>query len=1290
MSNGMSACAQGAREVVIALQPVMAVCHKKLGLLNKRVSTQSPAPELKACGKRQDLTLVVPLTPKIRPVITLLRHVLTQDLNLTQVPWVPAFLCCIFTASYASSVPVPPSYKWGSAVANLPYIYDSFDEVKADRIPVVLRMTGADSYLKVAPRTGVTCEPGDLLYTQQYNPTNGYVVGERVNTNIVCNGVWGWYSAYWQHVEAVKACPDGYTPYSDQITCIPLGTPIPDKNMSCPSSGSASSIGNPINPGFANKFQIETDYSLAFPLSFVRSYNSRLAKTSLLGYGWRATFSRWVTFFSNASLSSASINRQNGQAYFFTLTNGTWLPDADIPDRLTELKDANGARTGWRYTVAADDSVETYSAAGKLLSIADRTGRTQNLTYDLSAAFGGDDDPETLDTVTDDTGRQLRFTYDAYKRIATVTDPAGGIITYGYDQSNLLSVAYPDGRSKTYHYNEPENTSGADLPHALTGITDENGDRYATYQYAADGKAISTGHAGGADLHTLTYNPDGSTTVTDPLGTVRTHTFTTILGVVKSTGQSQPGGSGCGPASSATTYDVNGNVTSRADFNGNKTCYAYDLTRNLETARVEGLASGSVCPTNPATYIPAPNTAERKILTEWHPGFRLPVRITEAGRETGTVYDSQGNVTSRSIRDTAFNTTRTWTTAYSYHPTVPGILAQKIENGPRIDVSDLTTTDYYLPDENCSGGHYGCRGQVRQITNALGHVTQITRYSAHGQPEEIVDPNGLVTALAYDARQRLIQRSVGGEFTQYDYDGVGQLKQVVLPSGAIVRYDYDAAHGLTDIWDEDNNRIHYTLDPMGNPVQEDVHDAAGNPVATKNRSFDPLNRLWQDIGAVNAATGNRPVTTYGYDATGNLKTVQPPGQPATNHQYDALNRLFLTTDALGGVSQYRYDPLDQLREVRDPRNVTTVYQVNAFGEQTQIASPDSGTTNKTYDAAGNLKTSTDARGKQSTYSYDALNRLTGISFTSGNPIAFSYDAGQGGIGRLTGMSDETGTTQWQYGLHGRVTLKTATVGGVPRSVAYHYDTQGRLDQLTYPSGKVLTLAWRAGKLEGLSLDGQPVLANVQYHPFSGPRQWSFGNGRLVSRGYDADNRLVSYPLGGSTRSLAFDDAGRITHIGDSSPALNQTMGYDVLDRLTGWATQLYNQGYSYDAGSNRTSATYGTSSFSHSVAPASNRLQSVAGPTPKTYQHDAAGNVIHDGRTSFAYNDRGRLAGASNAQGTTSYLINGLGQRSVKTGSEGIRFVYDEGGKLLGEYDPSGALLQETLYLGDIPVAVTR
>ncbi|HWR77546.1 MAG TPA: DUF6531 domain-containing protein [Thiobacillus sp.] len=649
-----------------------------------------------------------------------------------------------------------------------------------------------------------------------------------------------------------------------------------------------ASTPHPIKISTGNKWLLEPDYDSKFGnFAFNRYYNSQLTYGNAnIGLAWGHSFHRKIT--TDSSGNFVTVLRPDGKHYIFNKNTDGWIPEGDIVDRLVELKDNAGLRTGWIY-IDSNGERETYSATGqidgKLLTLTDRTGLTQTLSYSCNEVSASCPvvTPSTtapisglLIKVTDSLGSQLNFTYNTRGNISTMADPSGGLYIYAYDSNNnLASVTYPDNKVRAYHY---ENVT---FPNALSGITDENGNRFVTYDYDLNGLAISEQLAGGVEQYSLVFNNDASgnpssTTVTDPLGTARTHSFTTILGVVKSTGQSQPGGSGCGPASSATTYDANGNVASRADFNGIKTCYAWDLTRNLETARVEGLASGTACPGNLASYIPAANTVERKTLTQWHPSFRLPVSITEAGRETSTVYDSRGNVTSTSIKDTVLNRTRTWTTAYSYHPSVPGVLAQKIEDGPRIDVADISTTDYYLPTENCLGGHYGCRGQVRQINNALGHVTRITRYSAHGQPEEIVDPNGLVTALAYDARQRLIQRSVGSEFTQYDYDGVGQLKQVVLPSGAVARYDYDAAHGLTDIWDEDNNHILYTLDVMGNRVQEDVYAAAGNPVATRNRSFDALNRLWQDIGAVNAATGNRPVTTYGYDANGNLKTVQPP------------------------------------------------------------------------------------------------------------------------------------------------------------------------------------------------------------------------------------------------------------------------------------------------------------------------------------------------------------------------------------------------------------------------------
>jgi len=58
---------------------------------------------------------------------------------------------------------------------------------------------------------------------------------------------------------------------------------------------------------------------------------------------------------------------------------------------------------------------------------------------------------------------------------------------------------------------------------------------------------------------------------------------------------------------------------------------------------------------------------------------------------------------------------------------------------------------------------------------------------------------------------------------------------------------------------------------------------------------------------------------------------------------------------------------------------------------------------------------------------------------------------------------------------------------------------------------------------------------------------------------------------------------------------------------------------------------------------------------------------------------------------TSNYLYNALGQLIRKTvGGVTTTLVYDEGGHLLGEYASNGALIQETIWMGDIPVATLR
>ncbi len=585
-------------------------------------------------------------------------------------------------------------------------------------------------------------------------------------------------------------------------------------------------VENPINAATGNKWQHETDVpSSVFGLGFDRYYNaSTTANASPLGAGWSHAYTRSGTIQSSGAL--VTIRRNDGKEYNFKLSAGLWVADADVPDRLEELKDSAGVRTGWRYTTA-DHSVETYTALGQLTAIADRSGLTQTLAYsDASTPTTTAPAAGLLLRVTDSFGHQLNFTYDANSRLSTLTDPAGGLYRYGYDaNSNLVAVTYPDGTSKTYHY---ENTA---FPHVLTGITDENGNRYATYTYDAQGRGISTEHASGVDRASLEFNADGSTTVTDALGTARTYQFQTILGVVKPKGQSQPGGSGCNASASALTYDANGNVASRTDFNGNRTNYTYDLSRNLETNRTEGLtASGAATP------------ATRTVTTAWHPTFRLPVQVTSGNQQTTYSYNSQGDITDQTVTDTSTHATRTWTTTYTYGA-VPGVLVQKVEDGSRTDVADVTTYDYYPADASCIGGHLGCRGQLQQVTDALGHVTRLTRYNAHGQVEELIDANGLTTTLAYDARQRLTSIDAGGETTTYTYDPAGQVTKVARPDGSYLVYGYDAAHRLTQIQDNLGNTVSYTLDALGNRIQEEAHDPSGQLARSQSRVYDALSRL---------------------------------------------------------------------------------------------------------------------------------------------------------------------------------------------------------------------------------------------------------------------------------------------------------------------------------------------------------------------------------------------------------------------------------------------------------------
>jgi YD repeat-containing protein len=296
--------------------------------------------------------------------------------------------------------------------------------------------------------------------------------------------------------------------------------------------------GNPINVAIGNKYQVESDFSLTPLLAFTRYYNSiSIGRSDSLGPQWSHTYARNVAYTGAGTTTPvAIISSPEGNRVVFTLSAGVWTADADVIATLVRRDDAHGALLGWTYTAQDGREVEQYDALGRLLQITKSDGSVINLTYNNGVIENNANDLRLTQVQSQD-GRSLVFTYDASNRIHQITDPAGGVYLYGYDTSGRLStVTYPGGGQRTYLYNEPAFTGGATLPNALTGIVHEDGQRFATFNYQSDGRAISTEHAGVVEKFVVQYNADGTSTVTTPLGTTQQRTFSTVLGVKKATG----------------------------------------------------------------------------------------------------------------------------------------------------------------------------------------------------------------------------------------------------------------------------------------------------------------------------------------------------------------------------------------------------------------------------------------------------------------------------------------------------------------------------------------------------------------------------------------------------------------------------------------------------------------------------------------------------------------------------------------------------------------------------------
>jgi RHS repeat-associated protein len=177
---------------------------------------------------------------------------------------------------------------------------------------------------------------------------------------------------------------------------------------------------------------------------------------------------------------------------------------------------------------------------------------------------------------------------------------------------------------------------------------------------------------------------------------------------------------------------------------------------------------------------------------------------------------------------------------------------------------------------------------------------------------------------------------------------------------------------------------------------------------------------------------------------------------------------------------------------------------------------------------------------------------------------------------------------------------------------------------------------------------------------------------------------------GNRTKYAYDNANRISGITNTTnSALSWTYGYDLLDRLTSAGVSGTSFGWTYDANGNRLTQT-GTDEWTLNVRSTNNQITSTTGTQARTYTYDAAGNSLTYLTNTFTYSDSDRMKTVKVGSSTTTYVINALGQRIKKSGGSAgtVLYMYDEAGHTLGEYTSTGALTEETIWLGDTPVAI--
>jgi YD repeat-containing protein len=970
--------------------------------------------------------------------------------------------------------------------------------------------------------------------------------------------------------------------------------------------------------------------------------------------------------------------RYHRDTHTLELPDGTVCTYDPATLRLTQIADVYGnlvTLTWSAGTLEVQQILKNESPRTVLFAMNDATNLPSTMTFNDGThdrvwryTYEGDPDDSTgrLKEIAPPVGPHWRFDYEnfeGYRRLAHLTTPHGGRIDYGYEIKHFVLNGQPEltrallnardlidrgSVSSSGHWSiRCEWYSGETFCHQTTVETPS---ARLTYYYGL----LDVAHGA-----TIVEGPYGLTRVTiqDSAGIntfeddFRNYIELPVIGTTYRSAELSRRWITRGGRTYSTTFGYDTGDTLTAQYH----CVTAvtemgELTRTVERLYVHY---------RDQPFIPCLRSMEKVTVgTEWvrrdfqydnqNPNDRkgFLTWATEAGvypRVLTMTYarDEGGNVASF--------TRRGMTTTYQYAggrqtrastPLTTVIRAINLDGTVASETSGGRTTTFRYDDlsrvtlrsppgaTNSISTEYD-NADGSWLRETRGTAVTTTTVDGLGRPTLTQDSAGVKTVTEYDAEGRVVFEGypftgIDGPRIAIEYDPLGRVTRRTNPDGTFTTRAYTP--GSVTLTDENGHQTIQTWDAFGHPDDARMMDLVDADQKRWSYGYHVMGELW----AVVAPDGRTRLWLYNDQHL--LSSESHPETGTTTYEYDPLGRLSQKTDANNVTTAYTYDANNRVQ------TITAGSRVTAFGYE-------SGSDNRQWTSSGRLDSS-------------------GSSVGSSDHL-FTFDDGGRLVSRTAFVDGKVFTTQFEYDANDALTaIAYPTIGGFAnrRTVAYDLDAERRVTRVFDATS------------------GRNYATGFAYHPSGGVTSYTSGNGVPTTITFDPARYWITSIHSGALQ-LEYDihdNVGNVTSIRDLRGGMNQTFGYDSLDRLTS-VNGLYSSQYAYDVHGNRQDPNNGEA---YQYDPKTLRLMSQYG-VPFTYDNN--GNLKTAPGRSYAYTPENRIETASIDDVVHVYEYDADGWRLKKVTPAGVTY-YLRGlnGELLTEWTnpgPSG-VVRDYIYAG--------